>query len=75
MQVLIQFTRTGCHTVLGNFAPGDRLRCAPDMARHFVDGVRCARYVDQQPVPQAVPKPARSRRARRSEPNPERPNP
>ncbi len=76
MHVLIQFTRTGCHTVLGNFAPGDRLRCGPDVARHFVESVRCARYVEQPSAPPApLAKPARQRRARRSDPTPERPNP
>lgn len=53
----IKFRRNGCHSSLGNFAPGDLLRCHPLLAAHLVeDG--CARYVDAAPVVAEDPAPA-----------------
>jgi len=44
MQVVIVFTAQGSNTALGNFAPGDRLRCGDTLARHLVEEARVARY-------------------------------
>jgi len=45
MQVEIQFKRTGSHSVYGNFAAGDVLRCDASLADFYVrDGV--AKYTD-----------------------------
>lgn len=76
MRQLIQFTRNGCNTLLGNFGPGDRLRCAPDMARHFVEQVGCAKYLSEPQAPELQPAavqtpakaPARQRKAKRVNP-------
>ena len=53
MQVEIQFKRTGSHSVYGNFAAGDVLRCDAALAEFYVrDGV--AKYV-QAPAPVQEP--------------------
>lgn len=53
MQVQIKFKRTGSHSVYGNFAAGDVLRCDSALAEFYVrDGV--ARYTD---APKADPAP------------------
>lgn len=62
MQVQIKFKRTGSHSVYGNFAAGDVLRCDQALAEFYVrDGV--ARYIDapkaDQVAPVAAPKPAK----------------
>jgi hypothetical protein len=44
----IEFTASGSSSVFGNFAPGDVLRCGAEEARHFVEEVKCAKYVDAQ---------------------------
>jgi hypothetical protein len=46
---LIEFTHTGHSAVFGSFSAGDRLRCGPEAARHFVEEARCARYADSAP--------------------------
>lgn len=66
MQVQIVFTSFGSSSQLGNFGPGDRMRCSAEHARHLVEQVRCARYADgaapqapavavQAPAPAAEP--------------------
>lgn len=58
MQVQIRFTRQGSNTLVGNFAPGDTLRCGEALARHLVVEAKVARYM--QPAPTAnETKPAR----------------
>jgi|GEM_PF-1659790 len=47
MQVEIKFKRTGSHSVYGNFAAGDVMRCEEALAAFYVkDGV--ARYVNAE---------------------------
>lgn len=55
MQVQIVFTAQGSNSLLGNFAPGDRMRCSAAHARHLVEEVRCARFADAAPVSIAAP--------------------
>lgn len=46
MQVQIKFKRTGSHSVFGNFAAGDVMRCDAALADFYVrDGV--ARYTEE----------------------------
>lgn len=60
MQVEIKFKRTGSHSVYGNFAAGDVLRCDAALAEFYVrDGV--AKYVQSAPVQEPV---KRSRKAK-----------
>ena len=45
MQVEIKFKRTGSHSVYGNFAAGDVMRCDSALAEFYVrDGV--AKYTE-----------------------------
>ena len=67
MQVIVRFTTVGCMSGVGNFEPGDRLRCSADYARHLVEQARCARY-EQEPAatPQPADPPARRPRQRKA---------
>ena len=63
MQVEIKFKRTGSHSVYGNFAAGDVMRCDSALAEFYVrDGV--AKYT--QPPEQVEPpdQPKRGRKAK-----------
>ncbi len=52
MQVEIKFKRTGSHSVFGNFAAGDVMRCDAALAEFYVrDGV--AKYTETAPEPAA----------------------
>ncbi|MDT7836464.1 hypothetical protein [Aquabacterium sp. OR-4] len=42
----IEFTTYGSSPIVGGFAPGDTARIDDEMARHFVEDVGCARFVD-----------------------------
>lgn len=44
MLVEIKFTKNGCCSALGNFAPGDLARVPQDLADHLVNEAGCARY-------------------------------
>ena len=55
MQVQIKFKRTGSHSVYGNFAAGDVMRCDSALAEFYVrDGV--AKYTEA-PAPVETPEP------------------
>lgn len=66
MQVQIKFKRTGSHSVYGNFAAGDVLRCDSALAEFYVrEGI--ARYTEAKPValveePVLVEAPKRTRK-------------
>lgn len=64
MQTQIEFRRNCAHSTLGNFQPGDLLRCSPALAKHFVD-LGDARYTEPAAPAStaAVKKPARRRKA------------
>ena len=66
MQVQIKFTASGSSSATGNFAPGDLLRCSPEMARHLVDEAQCAQYVGQAPADAAQDQPTKPRAARKT---------
>lgn len=55
MLVQIKFKRTGSHSVYGNFAAGDVMRCDSELAAFYVrDGV--ARYTEaSQTAPATAP--------------------
>jgi hypothetical protein len=61
MQVQIKFTATGSSAITGNFAPGDVLRCAPEVARHLVEEAGCAKYTEATAGTQPPAKTARKR--------------
>lgn len=64
--VQIKFITFGATSAGGSFAPGDVLRCSPDMAKHLVEEAQCARYVEAQQPAQAVTEeaPKRGRKAK-----------
>ena len=66
MQVEIKFKRTGSHSVYGNFAAGDVMRCDAALAAFYVrDGV--AKYTQpQEPTdaPEQAEQPKRGRKAK-----------
>ena len=75
MLARIRFTKFGSNSAIGNFAPGDVMRCDAGMARHLVDEAGVAVYTEPaQPAPAAAPapqqeadapaKPARTRKTR-----------
>jgi len=52
MQVQIKFKRTGSHSIYGNFAAGDVIRCDAALAEFYVrDGV--AKYTEAPVEPPA----------------------
>lgn len=66
MQVEIKFKRTGSHSVYGNFAAGDVMRCDSALAEFYVrDGVAKYNGAPVAPVAEA-PAPESNKRARKS---------
>lgn len=63
MQVQIKFTASGSSSATGNFAPGDLLRCSPEMARHLVEEAGCAKYTEAAAGTQTPAKAAKKRAA------------
>lgn len=71
----VKFTTYGSAHGVGGFAPGTLARVPDDMARHLVDEVGCAQYV-QPPTPSpaaepqapAEPKPAKASKAAKTKP-------
>lgn len=47
MQTRIEFIRGGSNTILGDFAPGDIFRAPEALARHLVEDIKVAKYVEQ----------------------------
>jgi hypothetical protein len=50
MQTQIKFLVGGANSVCGGFVAGDILRCSQAFAKHLVEEVKCAKYMDAQPV-------------------------
>ena len=46
MQTQIKFLVGGANSVCGGFAAGDILRCSQAFAKHLVEEVKCAKYMD-----------------------------
>ena len=54
--VQVKFHTFGATSAGGSFAPGDVLRCSPEMARHLVEEVQCAKYLQPQQSAEEAPK-------------------
>lgn len=68
-QVEIKFTAQGHSHIVGNFAPGDLLRCAPEVAKHLVEEAKAAEYTApaaHQAGAEAPAQPATKPRAKRA---------
>lgn len=59
--VKVKFITNGANSAFGGFVAGDELRCSEAMAKHLVDDVKCAKYVEtQQKIePEDKPKPVK----------------
>lgn len=64
--VQIKFKRFGANSAFGGFAPGDKMRCGEAMARHLVEEVGVAEYVQPPAVPAAPVETSASVAPRRS---------
>ena len=42
----IKFITGGANSAFGGFSAGDVLRCSPEMAKHLVEDIKCAIYMD-----------------------------
>jgi hypothetical protein len=66
MQVQIKFKRTGSHSVYGNFATGDVMRCDSDLAAFYVrEGV--AKYTEAPVEAAKEPEPVVAKRRKAKE--------
>jgi hypothetical protein len=65
MQVQIKFIVSGANSAFGGFVAGDILRCSQAFAKHLVEEVKCAKYMEVQVVEPAKDEPAkRGRKAK-----------
>lgn len=53
--VQVKFKTFGANSAFGSFAPGDTMRCSEAMAKHLVEEMLCAVFVDAKPVDEAQP--------------------
>lgn len=44
--IQVKFIVSGANSAFGGFSPGDTLRCSEAMAKHLVDGIKCAKYIE-----------------------------
>ena len=51
MQTQIKFLVGGANSVIGGFSAGDMLRCSTAFAKHLVEEVKCAKYMDAPTAP------------------------
>lgn len=54
MQVQIKFTTYGGNPLLGEFSPCDTARVSAELAKHFVEVCKCAKYMEK-PAAQVAP--------------------
>lgn len=48
--IQIKFTTHGASSAFGAFGPGDTARVSKELAEHFVDFMKCAKYIKAKPV-------------------------
>jgi hypothetical protein len=44
--VKIKFIVGGANSAIGGFTAGDMLVCSEGLGKHFVDDIKCAKYID-----------------------------
>jgi hypothetical protein len=44
--ISVKFTTHGANSAFGAFGPGDTARVSPELAKHFVEISKCAKYID-----------------------------
>jgi len=47
--VKIKFVVGGANSAIGGFSAGDILRCHESLAKHFVEDIKCAKYIEVKP--------------------------
>lgn len=50
--IQVKFTTHGASSAFGAFGPGDTARVSPEMAQHFVEVMKCAKYLSSAETPQ-----------------------
>lgn len=58
----IEFEQYGSNTIIGNFEPGDVMRCGDDLAHHLVAQAKVAHYAESAPRPEESPRRRRERK-------------
>lgn len=53
--VKVKFTVGGANSAFGGFSAGDLLVCSEAMARHLVEDLKCAKYVESAQPKDAEP--------------------
>lgn len=64
MQTQIKFIVGGANSLCGGFVAGDILRCSQAFAKHLVEDVKCAKYMEVQALKE--PEPVVVKRARKT---------
>lgn len=63
MQTQIKFIVGGANSLCGGFVAGDTLRCSLALAKHLVEDVKCAKYMDAPKEPEPVKRTRKPRTA------------
>ena len=50
--MLVKFITAGSNSAFGSFEAGSLLRCSPEMAKHLVEEVKCAKYMEAPVIQQ-----------------------
>jgi len=48
--ISIKFTTHGANAAFGAFGPGDTARVSKELAEHFVEFMKCAKYLKAKPA-------------------------
>lgn len=59
----IKFITGGANSAFGGFSAGDILRCSEAMAKHLVEEIKCAKYMDA-PVQKTEIEPPKRRKTK-----------
>lgn len=44
--IQVKFITSGANSAFGGFSAGDTLRCSEAMAKHLVEDIKCAKYIE-----------------------------
>jgi len=59
MQTQIKFLVGGANSAIGGFSAGDILRCSQAFAKHLVEDVKCAKYLEKTETEKPIAKRSR----------------
>jgi hypothetical protein len=66
--IQIKFTTHGANAAFGAFGPGDTARVSPELAAHFVEVCKCAKYVQAPVADHATQEPTADAQKQRGRP-------